>query len=668
MPTPTKTKPKDLIIRLVTYLKRCDKSYYNNKPIISDADYDKLRDKLVNLDPQNTYLTSVGAPTSGRSKIKHKSLIGSLNKCKTKEEFLDWASDKGNEFCLTEKYDGSTVVARYEDGKLVSLATRGNGQVGEDITDNASRIGVPEWLPKNEEGWDFTGEIRGEAILKLRKFNKYFVPAGYRNARNAANGKVRDLKDDPLIDHIEVMWFDITPEHWHLEWEEDKWRMIGQLLDFDPDDQFAIMTAEQTWESFERYRDKIRDTLDHEIDGLVVKINSIELQESFGVRSNRPKGAIAIKFPAEEKSSYLIGIEWNRGLTGIIAPTGVLKPVDIGGVTIQRVSLCGIDEIERLDVAVGDEVLVSRRNDVIPKIERVLDRAPTKQVCKNLACNASFIAEDLKTCKACSGPLKLVVRLKSRPPFKCRDCASDLVKNKAYIICANLECQGEIYGSIMTWIQRLNIKGIGQSALRDLISHGVTDVAKLYEADLELFERASRSKKLGAKHYKVVQDSKTVRLGVMLSALCIPSLGRTNGTRLEKEFKRLSRVLSATMDEFSQIRGIKTNAKKIHDGLGRKYDLIVKLCKVLTIKDMDTSGPLAGVSICITGDLSKPRPKIQEWVRDNGGEIKTGVGRELTYLVTNSPSSGTGKNKKADKYGISKITEVDLYKMVGSKP
>ena len=557
--TMTKTKPKDLLNRLVTYLQKCDKAYYNGSPLISNTDYDRLRDKLAKLAPKHPYLKGVGAsaPKSGRSKIKHQSLIGSLNKCKTKEEFLEWASDKGDEFCLTEKYDGSTVVARYEDGALISLTTRGDGQIGEDVTDNALRFGVPDLLTE-----DFSGEIRGEAILRLSIFNEFFAPAGYRNARNTANGKVRDQKDDPLIDKIEIMWFDIVPaDDTKIESEEQKWSFLGSFLKFDRNACYSIMTAKQVWKAFEYYKSSKRDRLDYEIDGLVVKVNNLDLQESFGVSNNRPKGTIAIKFPAEEKPTYLSDITWKRGLTGIVAPTGLLKPIDIGGVTIRRVSLCGIDEIERLDISIGDKVLVSRRNDVIPKVERVLDRNPTKQVCKNLDCNLIFIAENLPRCKECDGPLKTVVRLKTRPPHRCKDCGSDLVKNKAYIICANLECQGEVYGSLMTWIQRLNIKGIGQSALRDLIAHGVTDVAKLYEADQDLFERACRSKKIGTKLFQVVQDSKDIRLGVMLSALCIPSLGRTNGTRLEKEFNTLDGVLEATVEEFQGIRGIKTNAK-----------------------------------------------------------------------------------------------------------
>lgn len=631
---------------LVKHLKKASEAYYNGEPIITDDEFDRLRDKLEEIDPNNPFLSEIGAPkpSSGWPTHKHRTLMGSLDKVKTKEDFIKWAKDKGNVFFVSEKFDGSTVVATYYKGKLQTLATRGDGSEGENITPNAKHIqNVPADL-----GHNFTGEIRGEALLKISLFEKYFRPAGYSNPRNAANGKVRDMKDDPLKQHIQVKWFDILPTDRDLKTEAEKWALIKNMgLGFGGGwivNPAGEISDEMVWHYFETYRDpnivsnmSARQALDYEIDGLVVKVNNIDLQESFGVRSNKPKGAIAIKFPSIETETIVENIEWNRGLTGVICPTALLKPVEIGGVTISRASLCGIEEIKRLQINVGDKVIVSRRNDVIPKIERVVSR--------------------------------VAGRPEHQPPTICDQCNETLTREGAYILCMNEECQGEIYGNLMTWIKELKIKGFGPSMVRALITEDVKDVASLYQASREIFHRAAGSEKNGDRRYDALHAAgKDLRLSTFLSALNIKALGSTNGQRLEKKLKTLDGVMVASIKTLQEIPGIKTNAKKIHAGLQNNKTLINTLRGLLTIKDLDESGPLAGKSFCITGDLSIPRPKVQDWIKDLGGEIKSGVSKTLSYLITSDPDSGTGKNKKADQYKIPKISEEELYKLAGCKP
>lgn len=642
-----KTKLSNNPQELAEELKKATEAYYNNEPIITDNEYDLLRDKLEELDPNHPFLSQVGAPkpSNGWPAHKHRTLMGSLDKVKTKEDFIKWADEKGDKFLYSEKYDGSTVVATYQNGILQTLATRGDGSEGENITPNAKFI---KNVPANLEQ-DFTGEIRGEAMLKISLFEKYFRPAGYSNPRNAANGKVRDMKDDPLKQYIGVMWFDIIPMDRDVKTESEKWKLLASLGLLgpkwgDPNRCSYVVTAEKAWEIFEQYRDpnpiikaSRRSLLDYEIDGLVIKVNDIDLQESFGVRSNKPKGALAIKFPSVEKETTVRDIVWNRGLTGVICPTAHLEPIEIGGVTITKASLCGIEEIQRLDVAIGDKVIVSRRNDVIPKIERVTVKGSNRKECQ--------------------------------PPTECDLCQEPLVRDGAYILCLNETCQGEYYGNIMTWIKELKIKGFGPSMVRALIEEDVKNVVDLYQADKEVFHRAAGSEKNGERRYEALHKaSKDLRLSTFLSALNIKALGSTNGQRLEKKFKTLEGIMGATVETLQEVSGIKTNAKKINEGLQKNKDLINQLSGLLTIKSLDESGPLAGKSFCITGDLSIPRPKVQDWIKEQGGEVKSGVSKGLSYLVTDDPDSGTGKNKKADKYGVTKITENELYELVGSKP
>ncbi|MHA2264021.1 MAG: BRCT domain-containing protein [Candidatus Thorarchaeota archaeon] len=635
---------------IVETLKRASDAYYNGgDPVMTDAEFDKLRDKLEELDPQNAFLTEVGAPKPssvlGWPTHKHRVLMGSLAKVKTKEEFDKWAEGKGDEFLLSEKYDGSTVVATYKNGKLRTLATRGDGTEGENITPNAKQIkNVPADL-----GHDFSGEIRGEALLKISLFDKYFRPDGHSNPRNTSNGKVRDMKDNPLKSHIEVFWFDILPVDRDLKTEQDKWTLLHEL-GLSKHLTGKTLNAEEVWGVFTLYRDpfpndpalngdtrSLRQRLDYEIDGLVIKVNDLELQESFGITSNRPKGSLAIKFPSIEKQTIITDIVWSRGLTGVISPVAHLAPIEVGGVTIAKASLCGIEEIQRLGVGVGDTVIISRRNDVIPKVERVVSQ--------------------------------VAGRADHQPPTHCELCQEELTRDGAYIVCLNEECQGEIYGNLMTWIKELKIKGFGPSMVRALIQEDIKDVPGLYTAGLDVFNRAAGSEKNGQRRYDALHAAgKDLRLSTFLPALNIRALGSTNGQRLEKKFKNLDGVLAATNEELQEIPGIKTNAKKIHGGLQKNIELIRTLAGLLTIKALDESGPLAGKSFCITGDLSMPRPKIHDWIKDQGGEVKGGVSKTLSYLVTSDPDSGTGKNKKADKYGVSKISEEDLYGIAGCRP
>ena len=601
-------------------------------------------------------------------KHQHQNLIGSLNKVTNFEDFHKWANEKGTEFCLSPKYDGSTVVATYKEGKLISLATRGDGTIGENITPNAQLIqNVPSQINSK-----FSGEVRGEAILSNSAFEQFFEPLGYKNPRNAANGKLRDTSKDLLLEHIEVKWFDFLPSAPAnlvalITTESQKWEFL-RTLGFNSDYPAVVSGLGKMWEEYEHYLNGKRGELDYEIDGLVVKVNDLDLQVSLGVTSNRPKGAIAIKFPPVQKTTLVEDIVWQRGLTGRINPVGILKPVDLGGVTVSKVSLCGIDEINRLDVAIGDEVLVSRRNDVIPKIEKVVKRENTNQMCTNLKCFKRFVGENLTKCPECKTSVKTLARVKTQPPRFCKICRDELIKDGAYLICVNLSCQGEIYGSLMTWVKELDLKGFGPAVIRNLISHGVTDIDKLYQAPESTFALASNSEKTGKKLKSIIDSAKEIRLSKFLSGLKISSLGTTNGQRLEKHFKTLDAVLNASISDFEQVEGIKTNAKKIFEGLQTRRDLIDKLMDVLTIFNLDESGPLAGKTICVTGDLSVARSKFHDWVKNLGGEIKTSVSKKLDYLVTNTPDSGTSKNQKADKYGIPKMTEDHLYQLLGSSP
>lgn len=623
--------------RLVKRLKHLSACYYDGTPLISDEEYDQLREELIQLEPDHPFLSQVGTPTGSLNKNwpthKHTNLVGSLNKINDIPQDLPvWAQNKGTEFCLTDKYDGSTVVATYEKGVLQVLATRGDGVEGEDITPNASKIqGVPATLKV-----PFTGEVRGEAILFLPDFEAHFKPKGYKNARNAANGKVRDQNDkEGLQKFVNVIWFDINaPLDHELKTEDDKFETLKLLFPGKHVAPYQIATISEIQEEFQ-IAQKERGCLDFEIDGMVVKVNDLALQESLGVVSNRPKGAVALKFPPQSKITTLIGVEWQQGLTGRISPVAIMEPVDLGGVTIRRASLCNLDEIERLGLHIGDTVVVSRRNDVIPKVESVYGFGLNRQ------------------------PIAVPDTWNGEP----------IERDGAYLITTNIESQGFLFGNLMTWIKVTKLKGFGPAVIRNLIDEGVSDIADFYEADLATFQKAAvNSEKMGQKLFDTRNSVTEFRLSMFLSGLNIPTLGDTNSTRLEKEFKTLDGVLKATVDQIQEIQGIKNNAQKIVQGLQSKKELIERVTKHITILSLATGGPLAGVSVCITGDLSIHRNDFHAWVKSLGGESKSSVSKNLSFLITNEPNSGTSKNQKADEYGVKKVTEEEFYTAVGVRP
>ena len=356
-------------------LQKASDAYYGGATaIMSDQEFDSLRDKLASLAPDHPFLKTVGAPIkiSAWPKRKHAYFAGSLAKVNTGEEYNNWRDGKSGVVQISHKLDGSTIVLTYEKGKLLHAVTRGDGETGEDITQNVVKMtNVKEELPV-----PFSGVLRGEMMLTKKAYQDHFQPRGYKNPRNAANGCARDKKGNGLLQHIKVIYFDLKADSWHMDNEQVKAKFVGSMgLEYVHAD---YRTIDQVWDYFEQFD---RDSLPYEIDGLVVKIADISTQLSFGVTDGRPKGQVAIKFAAETADTVLNDITWQVGLSGRITPVAELEPVDLGGVTISRSTLNNLDYIQALDVAVGDVILLARANDVIPKVVKVLDRSKRRYIC-----------------------------------------------------------------------------------------------------------------------------------------------------------------------------------------------------------------------------------------------------------------------------------------------
>lgn len=614
-------------------IQKYDDAYYNGTPLVSDFQYDKERDLILSRikleSPKHPYLQQVGAPTKEGGvwpKFKHTSVMGSLFKVNTAEEFAKWAEKKGSNFILTEKADGCTIAAYYEDGLLTNLTTRGDGEIGEDITGNAKYFQNLKFsLPS------FTGILRGEAIILLDAFQEHLAPLGMANPRNAVSGKVRDTQHPELKRHVTIQWFDIISDDDLPSWEK-KFKFIQKLgLAVLP--HHSGIDAKKVWEIYQDYVKTKRAALNYWIDGLVVRINNTYEHDSLGITDNRPKGSIAIKFPANGVQTTLLAFEINRGLAGRLTPVGIIDPVQIDGTTVSRVNMHGPDWIASMGLAVGDTVEVAKAGDIIPQIVQ----------------------------KIAEGKGRTPIQF----PTHCPLCNTALVRNGAYIECQNkTTCDGETYGAIAKWLQKVDIKGIGDSILLELIKE-VKDLVQLYEADDKVFIRATGgSQKTGKKIWKELHSKKEISLAVFLSGLHVASLGSTNGQRLASHFKTLDAVMAATEEDIRKIPGISENAAKIVEGLARKAKIVEKLRKLLDIQEIK-QGVFTGQSFCITGKCSRPRNEIEDWIKSLGGVVK-GVDKGLTFLVTDDATSGSAKNQKADKYGVKKISEQELYALVGS--
>lgn len=593
---------------LVGMLQKASDAYYNASPIMSDEEFDAIVDQLRAIAPDHPFLKAIGAPVIGAwPKKKHQYMMGSQDKVKTKEEFLKWAEGKGD-LVITDKMDGSTIAITYDNGNLVSGVTRGDGTEGEDITSNVLKMqNVAKTIP------GFTGVLRGEMVVYLDDFQKYLAPQGYKNPRNAANGIARDKSGD-LMKHIKVIYFDVLGAS--LATEADKYKFAAK-------NKLAYVRisgpakAEAIWKMFEGITVD-RSKTNWEMDGAVVKINNLSAQTALGDLNGRPRGQVAIKFVAQSKETKIAQIEWQVGRNGRITPVATLEPCEIGGVTITRCTLNNRNYVTSLGASVGATVVLTRANDVIPAITGVT--------------------------KPGTGV--------TNEPTKCPSCNGDLEIEGAYILCPMLECQGKTVGGLAKWFAATKIRGIGPSILAELINLGITDPAKLYAADRSVFDKAAGSEKNGEKIFQQVQESRNIDLATFLYGLNIDHLGEINARRFEKHFKTLDALMGSEIKDLSNVQGVKTTADDIFHALASKASLIRELAPLVKFKTLQDKGPLANAAICITGELWDSRENIHEKIRQLGGEVKISVSKNVTFLVTDDPNSGSSKNRKAAELGV----------------
>ena len=637
------------IAELAALLRKYKDAYYNGHPLVSDAAYDQLEDELRALDPKHALLASVGAPVPSKGKpraagapvsewekAQHKLPMGSLNKATDEAEFHAWvarceehaARDKlpkvlGDLF-VTEKLDGISLEVIYEDGVMTEAITRGDGQVGERITTNVARMkGVP---PRLKEKLSIS--VRGEIILKLTDMKRSFPNAS--NARNMASGTAKRF-DGNGCEHLTVLFYDLEGEE--AVNEVQKFTRLQQLgfetPNLYPTDAAGVVTL------YRQYADSKRAALDYEIDGLVIRCNPVRTQALLGELGGRPRAAIALKFASQTKVTRLNRIVWDTGDSGRVTPIAEFDLVWIGGAHLERASLHNISNVRALGISEGDEILVSRRNDVIPQVEEVVVK---------------------------HGPPVVI-------PTKCGVCASKLVSEGEFISCRNTECRAVVEGRIKNWVEAQDVHDFGGHIVGELVrAKLVKEPSDLYKLRFEDVAKLEHMGEISAKKILANLRAKLplslplflASLGIEHFALLTAKLIVSNG------FDTLEKVRQATEAQLTKIPGLgPSKAKVVVEGLKVRSAEIERLLAVGVVPVAPAhGGPLLGQSFCFTGALSRPRKEYEDMVEKHGGTLLSGVTKDLKYLVMADPNSGSSKAEKARKYGTKCINEADFLTVV----
>ena len=630
------------ISELENLITRYQKSYYDGEGEISDAEFDKLWDELKALDPENPILHKVGADSGNFQKIHHVMPMGSQEKAANPEQFLAWAEKhKYDEYLVEYKLDGASLELQYENGYLKRAVTRGDGTIGDDITANARKMGgVNAAIYKDGLLVPFTGGIRGEVIMTHKVHKTHFPDKA--NCRNAANG-IMKRKDGKGSEFLKLIVYDAlsTDGKSYFNYEEEKIRWL-----MDCGFNVVRLVICKSPERVIAYRAKVmeeRASLEYDIDGLVIKERTINLADA---SRDRPDRQIAFKFSLEEAVTTLREVEWSVS-GGTYTPVAIFDEVELNGTRVQRASLANPDTLRKLGVAIGSHVVVVKRGEIIPKIESVVEE-------KALETKAIEF------------------------PQVCEVCGTKLVDEGSRLFCPNKNCSKRVLHQLLKYQQVVDIRDLGETLITSLFNDGrLKSISDIYSLQIEelvpyfLNEESMEAdkKSLGAeKVYNSIQNHRRMRLATFVGAFDIEGVGETSAEKLiASGFDTLEKLLAASEDQIASVYGFaEIMAHIIVEGLAENAAEMRSLVSsgVIELEEVG-GGLLAGKSFCFTGELvTMKRADAEQLVKKNGGNIKSSVTKDLSYLVTNDTASGSSKNVKAAKLGIPVIDEKQFLELL----
>lgn len=640
----------------VSILRKADKEYYTDgSSSLSDQDYDRLKDEVSKECPDHPYLDEVGAEDIDNShweKSKHEFPLGSLNKVQSNEELKKWYGNfsNGNHSMVVQpKLDGISIALTYENGKLLRAVTRGRDGVGDDITRNVKMMkGVPEKIKSKEK---FV--VRGEILMKYQDFAKLPNNKKKKNARNTASGAAKKLNGE-LCSYLTVIAYDVMNAKMNGIPTEELVNMNLQEQGFQVVDAHHVGSWEQLDKTVKTLESN-RSQFEYDIDGLVIKSNTINYIDDW----KHPKSKVAYKFAHQEVTTILEGVMVSvKGAR--IQPIAMLKPVDVGGVTVSKASLHNWQRVSDLNLSVGATVLISRRNDVIPQVEQVLKQG--------------------------TSPILA--------PTECPVCSTKLVYEKnttgidsAFLICPNEECEAKVVKHIMKWLRIHDTKGIAEKTVQLLYDNEIfEDLAGF----LSLHDGSSDEEMvsiggMGDSKIKNLKDEikKTLITNPVkfFAGLNLNGFGRGTFENIceylisQNMVADYTNILMVILQPFStglsNVEGFaRPSAEKLKDTIAEANDRIGAVYTLVEVKPFEVEKPTgnscAGKSFCFTGALEIVRSTAEQFVISNGGKIAA-VSKGLSYLVTDDPIDpvgGSNKMQKACKLGIPIISGDEFNKMI----
>ena len=667
-------KKEERIKELRELIEKYSYYYYTlNESLISDVEFDKLLKELEELEKVNPQYSMFDSPTmqvgsslknTKFSKVTHKEKMLSLSNSYNIGEIEDFIkrvdklleNRKKPSYVLEVKLDGLSISVTYKDGKLVQGVTRGDGVIGEDVTENILQIqSIPKFL---KEKIDI--EVRGEIVLPISKFqkiNEKRLANGeeiFANPRNAASGTLRQL--DPEIVKERGLdcyfYFVVGGEKYGIKTHREAFDFIEKIGLKTTGIDEVLTSVEEIDKRIEYWKDA-REKLDYETDGMVLKVNEIEYWEVLGNTTKSPRWAIAYKFPAKQVSTKLLGITWQVGRTGKVTPVAELEEVEVSGSRVKRASLHNFDEIVRKDIKIGDKVFIEKAAEIIPQVVKSIKELRTGEEQEVLA------------------------------PTICPICGTTLEKEEGLVDlkCPNPSCPAKVQGRFEYFVSRdgMNIIGLGQKIVERFLELGylndVTDIYRLSEHREEMEGLEKMGKKSVENLLNSIEESKQREYSKVLYSLGIPEVGKFMANLLADESGSIDRLMEMTKDELLMINGV---GEKVADSIINFFASEENLEIIEKLKGfgLNFSGEkqskveknvFEGKTFLVTGKLTKfTREGIKEEIEKFGGKNLSAVSKNLDYLIVGEKAGS--KLKKAQEIGTIKIiTEDEFFNIVSEK-
>ena len=645
------TDKKQRMQELIGILKEASKAYYaEDREIMSNFEYDKLYDELEQLERETGIVLS-DSPTVNVGyesvdelpKERHESPMLSLGKTKSREELKDWLL--GRDALLSWKLDGLTVVLTYRGGKLEKAVTRGNGEIGEVITNNARTF---KNLPLSI-AYDGELVLRGEAVITYTDFEKINeqIPeadAKYKNPRNLCSGSVRQLNNEITAKrNVRFYAFSLVKaEGVDFKNSRDEQFKFLEKQGFEVVER-KMVNPENILETIDYFAEKIQ-TYDIPSDGLVLTFEDIAYGESLGRTAKFPRNAIAFKWADEIRETTLKEVEWSASRTGLINPVAIFEPVELEGTTVSRASVHNISIVEELGLGIGDRITVYKANMIIP------------QIAENLTRSGNLMIPG--TCPVCGGKTEI------------RN-----VNETKTLYCINPECAAKKIKAFTLFVSRdaLNMDGLSEATLEKFISMGfIHEFADLFHLS-DYKEQIVEMEGFGEKSYQnltySIEKAKETTLPRLIYGLGIANIGVVNAKLLSRHFDySMEAMMEATVEELSALEGVgEVIAGAFAEYMSKEENRaqILRLMKELTIvipKVEEGTQSLAGLSFVVTGTLNhyNSRNELKEEIEARGGKVTGSVTGKTECLINNDITSSSSKNKKAKELGVPILSEDDF--------